>query len=165
MKREQQIRAAVKLLDDRGRVAVERALYKMEYEKTNIHEVIKRQQSPDFKRALCGLLSALRRARKWQDKLPYEFQNEFADLKKYEEGCERALALAPIAKPKRDEFKKRLAVREAHDLLLQHGYKPSKTRHKQWYRLSAILYGNRSANLYRFLCELQKKKGPNRVRK
>jgi hypothetical protein len=165
MNRERQIRAAVKLLG-RGLEEIELALVAIEYE-NNQRALGKEQQAKKFKRALRTMLSALRRARTARDRLPWDIQTfEFVELENYEERCEQLLAAAPTAKPKRDEFKKRLAVREAQELLRVHGYKPVTTRKGKWCRLAAILYGNLSANLYPYCCELKKKeKGPSRVKK
>jgi hypothetical protein len=172
---EKQIRAAVKLLGGRGREDVVRAIGLIDYQNTN-HEQLK--TTKQYKIALEALRRALRRARVAHDKVSWRVRSNFSDrqthekvhspdlvekyvvvrelgseLERYEKLCEQLILDAPTTKPKRDGFRKRLAVDRAYYLLCGYGYEPITTRTGQWCRLAAILCGDPDANLYRYCCE------------
>jgi hypothetical protein len=106
--------------------------------------------------ALRQLKSALHRARIARDRLPSGLeQGAFAELENYEALCAEWLAMLPSGKPKRSNNKGVLATVMARELLVVHEYPLSTTREGRWHELAAILYGNRSADLFRYCRDLK----------
>ena len=162
MKREQQIRAAVRLLGGRAsEEEVVRAIEKIEYSNRR-HEAFKKTKQ--YKPALELLRRTLHRACaasiSYRTDVRYFMFSERRRLKKgsqalssrelrnysqsgrrtcrYQKVAKQLLADELTKKPKRHGFKQRLAVRRAYHLLSRHGYKRATTRESRWYKLAAI---------------------------
>jgi hypothetical protein len=82
------------------------------------------------------------------------------DLKEEIAACERWRAPS-FGKPKRTANKQHLAAFEARELLQRYGHPITTTKTGQWCKLSAILFGDPSANLFHSCCHV--KNNPNAV--
>ncbi|MCK1679410.1 hypothetical protein IVA87_08040 [Bradyrhizobium sp. 147] len=139
MTREQQIRAAMKELDGSGRAEIEQALTLIAEERTSY------ERAEKTKSALNKIASAMHRAQQALERLPPPTREEIGNppFEHY-----KAAAIQRKASEKRSrDHTKLIAAREAQCLLLKFGYPDNTTRLDRWYRLAAVLYGDRKANL------------------
>jgi hypothetical protein len=165
MTREQQIRAALRLLGplvdhkDDLRSDIEAALIGIEMADPG------RLINKHDKRQLKKIIAALKRARDGADQLPWEMRfiltrepASVAWLGEYIQLAERWLA-EPTAPPRRTGHKQRNAVGEASYLLAKYGLPIWATRKGLWHQLSAILFGDLKADLFRHMLAVSAPRG------
>lgn len=158
-----QIREALSLLtpkeEDRGecRERIFDALNVINIEVAN-REHPRTYVSKEAKLTLEQFCAALKRARDIRNKLP-PMMNMVSfsslDLDGYIATCEEYLAV-PSGPPRRQAFRQRAAVIEARDLLMYYGKRPTTTRLGAWHKLSAILFGDKRADLYHHCAAFKK---------
>jgi hypothetical protein len=107
----------------------------------------KAKGSGPTKKKVRSYLDALIRANNARNALPPDLRPLFADIdfKKHQDVCAE---LAAPGKPKRDDYAKITAARQARLLLKKYGHPIKTTRGGTWERLAAILYGDKSADLF-----------------
>jgi hypothetical protein len=156
MKREEQVRAALAVLRPPPRL---REVYKREMERSldSIERSVHlREAMKTPKRKIELHISALRRALRT---IPYKdarfaelltrritlFKNQLEPPDWLEPRSRGRTARRP---PKRDAYRQKIAVVEAEGLLINFDYRVPLTRGGDWHKLSAIFYGDRSADLF-----------------
>jgi hypothetical protein len=170
MTREQQIRAAIHLLrrwmdHEHLRSAIELAIRYVESVVETRHN-LERSWNPN-KKQLKKLITALKRAQKENKQLQWEIEllssieppvavDPVLVLEKWIKAAESRLA-QPIGPPHRTAHKQRVAVETAYTFL--HGYRlPIKTTRKGlWHQLSAILFRDPKADLFRHMSAFSKR--------
>jgi hypothetical protein len=166
MTHEQQIRAALDLLGPRVnhkddlRSDIEAALIGIEMA-TPEYNIGSKHNKRQFKK----IITALKRAQDGANQLPLEMRliltgepSSAAWLKEYIQEAERWLA-APTAPPRRTGHKQRNAVGEASYLLAKYGLPIWATRKGLWHKLSAILFGDQKADLFRHMLAISAPRG------
>jgi hypothetical protein len=161
MKREEQIKKALKLLNpplserEECEERIKDALNIIEVEATG-QDSHKDWVSKPTKKKLLSYQIGLERAQAAHDALPRRAKFVFRDIdfKKHIEACER-LRNRPSGQPKRARPKQRLAATEAYSLLRHYDIKATTTRRGKWDSLAAILCGV-STTLSHYCCEVAK---------
>jgi hypothetical protein len=166
MTREQQIRAALRLLGPRIdhkddlRSDIEAALVSIEMADPG-HPLGTKHNKQQLKK----ISAALQRAQAAADQLPFEMRfiltrepPSVAWLEEYIQLAEQWLA-EPTAPPGRPGHKQRNTVIEASYLLAKYSLPIWATRKGLWHKLSAILFGDLKADLFRHMLAVSAPRG------
>jgi hypothetical protein len=160
MTREQQLKAATKLLGKESRDDVEDVLTIDGFWQVVEIENARDEKSKATRDALKSYLAALRKAELAYNNLPYHYQMiHFRDGNfKAQQALVKKLLAEPAANPWRNSDVKKLWAKAALKLIRRYERPESAKRNGYWCTLSAILYGDQSADFYHVCCDIKRPK-------
>lgn len=159
MTRDEQVKLALALLKpkvtdrDQCRQRIEEALNVITETETEMGKTKDFYASKETKLKVKAHRRALDRVRTTYNALPDAVKFSTLDVQKHVADCDAILKL-PSEQQDDRAWKQQVAAAGALDLLQSCGRKASVTRHGQWDRLAAILYGNRHANMFPYIWQL-----------